>query len=64
MARTLARYDGTLRVRPIVEGDRSLAEWSASYECPPEDAPYWADWWAQSLPGWLGSLRDYLDRQA
>lgn len=60
--RTLVRYEGTLRVRPIAEGDRCLAEWSASYECPAEDAEYWATWWATALPAWLGSLRDHLDR--
>lgn len=59
--RTLIRYEGTLRVRPISEGDRCLAEWSASYEGPAEDADYWATWWATSLPAWLGSLRDHLD---
>lgn len=60
--RTLIHYEGTLRIRSIVEGDRSFAEWSARYECPPRDAEYWAEWWSQSLPVWLGSLRDHLDR--
>lgn len=62
-ARTLLRYEGTLRMTPIVEGDRCFAEWSSKYECPHEDAEYWADWWATSLPTWLASLRDHVSGQ-
>ncbi len=58
--RTLLRYEGTLQVRPIVEGDRCFAEWSSQYQCPHEDADYWAAWWAAALPTWLASLRDHL----
>jgi hypothetical protein len=58
--RTLLHYEGTLRITPIVEGDRAFAEWSSRYECPHEDAEYWTDWWAASLPVWLASLRDHL----
>jgi hypothetical protein len=60
-ARILRRYQGTLRLRPIIEGDRCFVEWSSEYDCPPEDAEYWADWWAAMLPTWLGSLRDHID---
>jgi len=62
-ARTLIHYEGTLRIWSIVEGDRSLAEWSARYQCPPQDAGYWVGWWAQSIPTWLSSLRNHLDRR-
>jgi hypothetical protein len=58
--RTLETYRGTLRLRPIGEGDGCLAEWSSEYVCPPRDAEYWADWWAEYLPVWLGSLRDHI----
>ena len=56
-------YEGTLKISSVVEGDRSFAEWSANYECPHQDAQYWANWWAQSLPAWLSSLRNHLDRR-
>ena len=59
--RTLETYQRTLRIRPIVEGDRSLAEWSARYVCPGRDDHYWSGWWEESLPTWLGSLRDHLN---
>jgi hypothetical protein len=60
-ARTLWHYEGTLQLRPITDGQRSYAEWSATYECPPQDAEYWSTWWQQSLPAWLASLRTHLD---
>lgn len=59
-ARTLSYYSGTLRITPVIDGDRSFVEWSARYECPPEQVAYWSAWWADSLPIWLGSLRDHL----
>jgi hypothetical protein len=62
-ARTLWRYQGTLRVRPVIARDRCFVEWSSEYDCPHEDAEYWADWWAAMLPSWLGSLRDHIGGQ-
>jgi Polyketide cyclase / dehydrase and lipid transport len=62
-ARTLHRYEGTLQLYPITDGDRTFAVWSASYQRPATDAAYWGQWWAQSLPTWLGSLRNYLGRR-
>jgi len=60
-SRTLFHYQGTLQIRSIIDGDRTYAEWSSEYECPPQDAEYWSRWWAESLPTWLSSLRDHLD---
>ncbi len=61
--RSMAHYRGTLRLRPVVEGARCLAEWSAGYDCPPGDVAYWAEWWAAMLPTWLGSLRVHISGQ-
>ena len=61
--RTLRHYQGTLQIRPITEGDRCLAEWSSSYDCPHQDADYWADWWATALPTWPPRSRDHFDSQ-
>lgn len=63
-ARTMSHYRGTLRLRPIVEGDRCLAEWSTDYDCAAGDAAYWAEWWAAMLPTWLDSLRDHVSGRA
>ncbi len=61
--RTLLHYQGTLRLRTVVEGERCFAEWSSKYGCPPEDDAYWAAWWATSLPAWLTSLKGHLSVQ-
>jgi hypothetical protein len=61
--RTMAHYQGTLRLWPIIEGDRCFAQWSAEYDYPHGDAEYWAEWWAAMLPTWLGSLRDHIHNQ-
>ena len=29
-------YVATLRLTPITEGDRTFAEWTAEFDCPPE----------------------------
>jgi hypothetical protein len=63
VTRTLLHYQGTLHLKPIIEGDRCFAEWSSKYRCPPEDDAYWIEWWAKSLPTWLTSLRDHLNDQ-
>ena len=62
--RSMAHYRGTLRLRPVVESARCLAEWSAGYDCPPGDVTYWAEWWAAMLPTWLGSLHDHISGQS
>lgn len=58
--RTMLHYEGTLQLKPIIEGDCCFAEWSAAYRCPGQDAEYWAQWWETMLPTWLESLRDHM----
>ena len=58
--RSIDWYRGTLRLREVDGGLSCLAEWTADYGCPAEDADYWADWWAGALPAWLGSLSRHV----
>jgi hypothetical protein len=58
--RTIDRYRGTLRLRDVDGGEACLAEWTADYDCPAADAAYWAEWWAEMLPQWLGSLERHF----
>ena len=53
-------YRGTVRLRDVGAGAACLAEWTADYLCPPADADYWAAWWAEALPEWLGSLERHV----
>jgi hypothetical protein len=57
-------YRGTVRVTPVVDGDRSFVEWWASFDSAPEDAPRWVDQFEVSFAGWLGSLRNHLLQRA
>ena len=54
-------FAATLRVTPIVDGDRSFVEWWASFDCEPglrdELTETLRGWFAQ----WLESLRGALD---
>jgi len=54
-------FEATLRVTPIVDGDRSFVEWWASFDCEPgqrdELTGTLRGWFAQ----WLESLRGALD---
>lgn len=58
--RSLLRYQGTLRIKPITDGNRSFVTWSVDYECSAVDAEYWKSWWIGALPEWLQSLRAHL----
>lgn len=43
----LSDYIATLRLTPITDGDRTFAEWSAEFDCAPEEA--------EDLVGGIGS---------
>jgi len=54
-------FEATLRVTPVVDGDRSFVEWWANFDCEPslrdELTGTLRGWFAQ----WLESLRGALD---
>jgi len=49
-------YSGTLRLAPIVDGDRTFAEWFVEFDCVPGDAAPWHDLLMQLIPQWMDSL--------
>lgn len=59
----LSGFRATLRVTPIVDGDRAFVEWWASFDCEParvaELSQTLRGWFAK----WLESLRATLGRQ-
>jgi hypothetical protein len=57
-------YRATLRVTPIVDGDRAFVEWWATFECEPASALARCDFFRNAFAGWLGSLRRNLQRHA
>lgn len=56
-------YSGTLRIIPIVDGDRSFIEWYVEYDCPPKDAERWRGVLMDLIPRWVNSLGRALDNR-
>ncbi|MDD1535305.1 SRPBCC family protein [Bradyrhizobium sp. WBOS4] len=59
---TPTRYQGSMHLRPIVEGDRTLIEWSVDLETEPADADRWQTLFASWIPDWTDSLARTLVR--
>jgi hypothetical protein len=49
-------YEGTLRVTPVVAGNRTFVEWSVAYECDREDRERWDAFLAGAIGDWVRSL--------
>lgn len=56
-------YEGTLRLAPIVDGDRTFVEWSVAFEGSPNEAAQWTALLLELIPQWVGSLRRTLASQ-
>jgi hypothetical protein len=56
-----ARYEGTMHLLPIVDGDRTLIEWSVALDATPEGAVPWRSLLMSMIPQWTDSLRRTLD---
>jgi len=53
-------FQATLRVTPVVDGDRSFVEWWATFDCDPAEACAHAATLRGWFGGWLESLRRTL----
>jgi hypothetical protein len=56
------RYEGTMSVRSIVEGNRTFIEWSVVLEAEPDDAGRWHTLFQSWIPDWTHSLARALAR--
>ncbi|MGY8705918.1 SRPBCC family protein [Bradyrhizobium sp. 18BD] len=56
------RYQGTMHLRPIVEGNRTLIEWSVALDTEPADADRWKALFGSWIPDWTDSLARTLAR--
>ncbi|HEY7231209.1 MAG TPA: SRPBCC family protein [Pseudolabrys sp.] len=57
-------FQATLRVTPVVDGDRAFVEWWATYACDAERHNERTAFFRDAFAGWLESLRRYLERRA
>ena len=55
-----ARYEGTIHLLPIVDGNRTFIEWSVTLETLPEEAEQWRSLLLALIPNWTESLRKTL----
>lgn len=53
-------YEGTMHLRGITEGDRTLIEWAVTLDTLPQDADQWRTLFQSWIPEWTGSLAKAL----
>ena len=58
----LAAFRATIRVTPIVDGDRAFVEWFAEFDSDTDRRDELADFLRKAFAKWLGSLRRRLDQ--
>jgi hypothetical protein len=63
-AHSLARHEGTMRLREVVEGNRTFIEWSVALDAEPQDAERWQQVFQSWIPDWTHSLARTLARRA
>ena len=57
------RYEGTMRLREVVEGDRTFIEWKVALDAEPADAERWHALFQSWIPDWTDSLVRTLARR-
>jgi hypothetical protein len=55
-------YAGTVRLTPVVDGDRTFIEWLVDFDCRPSDRAPWNDMLMELIPEWVGSLGRVMSR--
>jgi hypothetical protein len=58
------RYEGTMHLLPVVEGNRTFIEWSVKLDTAPQDEDRWHALFQSWIPDWTHSLQRTLDRKA
>jgi hypothetical protein len=59
----LQDYRATLRVTPVLDGNRAFIEWVASFDCAADRRETLAEFYSNAFATWLGSLRRALSRR-
>ena len=55
-------YQGTLRLAPVVDGDRTFIEWFVEFDAKPGESAQWTETLLELIPQWVDSLRRTLAR--
>lgn len=59
-AAPVENYRATIRVTPVVDGDRAFVEWWATFDCAPGERADRITFFRTAFAGWLESLRRTL----
>ena len=54
-------FQATLRITPVIDGNRAFVEWWTTFDCEPADHEQRVAFFRDAFAGWLGSLRRHLD---
>ena len=57
-------FRATLRVTPVVDGNRAFVEWWTTFDCDLERQNERTAFFRDAFAGWLESLRRHLERRA
>ncbi len=55
-------FEATIRVTPVIDGDRAFIEWFATFDCDADGYDERVTFFRGAFAGWLESLRRHLDR--
>jgi hypothetical protein len=54
-------YVATIRVTPVVDGNKAFVEWTATFDCAAEEHDHWVDTFEnQGFAKWLAALRRFM----
>jgi Polyketide cyclase / dehydrase and lipid transport len=56
-------FQATIRVTPIVDGERAFVEWWATFDCEPAARDERVAFFRDAFAGWLGSLARHFERR-
>jgi len=56
----IAGFQGTLRVTPVIDGNRAFVEWWANFDCEPAHRDELAETLQSWFGKWLQSLRESM----
>jgi hypothetical protein len=59
---TPVRYEGTIHLLPIVDGNRTFIEWPVTLDTAPGEEEPWRELFMSWIPEWTDSLRRALAR--
>ena len=56
----VADFQASIRVTPVIDGDRAFVEWWATFDCAAEERDARVTFFREAFAGWLESLRRAL----